>query len=241
MESNSKEAQLLVAAILCGGRGLRIRGDFENVPKPLIVIGDKPILGHIVERYRLFGVTKFILLVGDISQPFEDFAATYGNDINIEVVRTGLDTPTGGRVKLAESHLSEFSSFFLTYGDGLANVDFLNQMKFHRNHGNCVTLTAVQPELPFGFLDMAFDCSVTKFEEKPKSDKYVNGGFFIFRREVFEFLEVGTDLEKDLFPRLCDINEIKAYVHNGKWKNIDTYKDYMFLVEEPEWLLNLKN
>jgi glucose-1-phosphate cytidylyltransferase len=229
------------AVILCGGQGLRMNGSFDNIPKPLIPINGKPLLHYIITHYYKFGVKEFILLVGNQEHLFEEFADNYGNlDLKVQVLQTGENTPTGGRIKKAEQLMSGEDSFFLTYGDGLADVDLEKQIFFHQEHKKMITLTAVKPHLPFGLLVLDEDCTVNSFEEKPKLKEHINGGFFIVNKEIFSLLKEHSDFEMNILPKIAEIKELKAYIHNDFWKSIDTFKDVVILNNEKDLLNNLK-
>lgn len=219
----------MTTLILCGGHGLRIKGYFNDVPKPLILVQGKPLLEYIIDGYKKFGVNHFVLLVGKNESLFCDFAKNYSNtNIKIEVLQTGRDTPTGGRIKKAEN-LVQSETFFLTYGDGISNIDFVKQLHFHRQHKKTATLTAVKPQLPFGLLEVDDTFTVRSFTEKPVLEKSVNGGFFILNKKIFSLLNENSDFEQEILPLLAENNQLKAFIHNGFWKNMDTYKDYLLL------------
>lgn len=217
-----------MVVILCGGQGWRIKGYFENIPKSLIEVQGKPLLKHIIESYQKFGLNQFLLLVGNNEDQFQNFAQKYSdNYTHIEVCQTGIDSPTGGRLKKAESRLKDFSSFYLTYGDGIADVNFDLLKEFHSGSGKLATMTVVRPVLPFGFLELGNDNEVISFQEKPVSDKWVNGGFFRLNKEIFSYLEEDSDFEVEILAKLSAIHQLNAYLHTGYWKNLDTYKDYL--------------
>lgn len=225
MNTNNK-----TAVILCGGQGFRIKEHFNNVPKPLIPIGDKPLLSYIIDGYKKHGIHNFILLVGNYEDHFLKFANTYSNTTTqIIVLQTGENTPSGGRIKKAEVLLIEHEYFFLTYGDGIADIDFQEQNDFHQTHGKTVTVTAVRPYLPFGFLELGKNNEVTSFIEKPISTQFINGGFFLVNKEIFHLLTENSDFEKETLKKLATIHQLMAYKHNRFWQNMDTYKDYLLL------------
>lgn len=220
----------MTTLILCGGHGWRIKGHFDDVPKPLVPLRGKPLLYYIIDGYRKYGVTHFVLLVGNNENLFTEFAASYeATDIIIEILQTGINTLTGGRIKKAESLLEQEETFFLTYGDGIADIDFAKQMDFHQQHQKTATLTAIRPRLPFGLLDIDDLFSVLAFTEKPVLEKYINGGFFVLNRDVFTLLDENSDFETEILPLLSKENKLNAFIHNGFWQNMDTFKDYLFL------------
>lgn len=215
--------------ILCGGNGLRIKGIFNDVPKPLIPIQGKPLLSYIIEIYKKYNFNDFILLVGDNLTKFQEFKALH-KDVNITVLETGLNTPTGERILKAKDLLDD-SPFFLTYGDGISNIDISSLLKFHKSHNLMASLTAVKPQLPYGLLNIDANHLVTSFVEKPTLDQFVNGGFFVINPEVFDLLCENSDFENDVLPLLSKNGQLCAYPHTGFWKSIDTYKDYLALEE----------
>lgn len=216
--------------ILCGGLGLRIKGSFDDVPKPLIAVQGRPLLAFILDGYVASGFRDFVLLVGQGESLFRDFASTEaGAGVSIEVLPTGLDTPTGGRLKRALPLLTGEDRVFVTYGDGISNVDFGELLRVHRASGRGATLTAVRPQLPFGLLEVDNDGAVSSFLEKPVMSQYTNGGFFVLEREILAALSDDSDFETGTLPDLARRGELGAYLHPGFWKNMDTYKDYMSL------------
>jgi glucose-1-phosphate cytidylyltransferase len=219
--------------VLCGGKGTRLGPAFENVPKPLLPVGDHPILWHILKIYEAQGFRDFLLCVGHQGEQFVDYFAdppASARAWNVHVLDTGLETPTGGRIKLCEE-LVEGDEFFATYGDGLANVDLGALLRFHRSHGRAATLTAARPRSSFGIVRVGDEGRVTAFEEKPVVPDWVNGGFFVFSRRVFEYLDEDSTLEREPFERLVADGELMAFPHHGFWACMDTYKDNLRLNE----------
>jgi glucose-1-phosphate cytidylyltransferase len=153
-----------------------------------------------------------------------------GPKISLELVDTGLETNTGGRVKKLESRITE-DTFCVTYGDGLADVDLSALIDFHRSHGKIATLTAVNPISNFGLLDLGADGNIESFREKPKLKEWINGGFFVFERRIFNYLDDNCVLEKEPFESLAAEGELMAYRHDGFWKCMDTFKDNVELNE----------
>lgn len=218
------------ALILCGGQGLRIKGSFDEVPKPLIVVQDKPLLAFIIDGYVASGIKDFVLLVGQGEPLFHDFVRDYATaGVTILVMQTGRDTLTGGRLKKAEPLLADEDCFFVTYGDGVSDIDFDDLLRFHKSSGRAATLTAVRPQLPFGLLEVESDGAVSSFLEKPLMDQYTNGGFFVLQRSVLASINDDSDFETGVLPALSRNGELGAYLHAGFWKNMDTYKDYLAL------------
>jgi len=214
--------------ILCGGKGLRLGG--EGTPKSLFLIGDKPLLWHIMRIYSFYGVKDFILCLGyegaKIREYFKD-----NREWKIRFVDTGLETNTGGRIAKIKRYVKG-DSFFATYGDGLADIDLNKLNRFHREHHRAASLTVVKPFSLFGIVGVDSATQVvTHFEEKPLLDHWINGGFFVFNRKVFDFLKMGDVLEKDTFGRMVKGREITAFKHHGFWECMDTYKDFLKLNE----------
>lgn len=213
------------AVILCGGRGTRLGEHGRNVPKALIKIGGKPIIWHLLSIFSRYGVNDFVLCLGYLGDEIRDHFAGNTNGWNIEFIDTGLDTNTGGRLKRVESLLQDSDSFFVTYGDGLADVDISALRSFHAEHGKVATVTTVHPFSPFGLVDLGSDGTIRRFREKPLLDDWINGGFFVFDHVIFDYLTDDCVLEREPFETLSANSEMMAYRHDGFWKCMDTYKD----------------
>ena len=211
--------------ILCGGRGMRLGEHGINVPKALIEIGGKPLLWHILKYYAYFGFNDFVLCLGYLGTEIQAYFEAYPEDWNITFADTGLDTNTGGRLKLIKNYLGEDEEFCVTYGDGLAGVDLPRLLQFHRSHKKIATLTAVNPRSQFGVLKLDEENAVTEFQEKPLLKEWINGGFFVFNRRIFDYLTDDSILEREPFERLANEREVMAFKHSGFWKCLDTYKD----------------
>jgi glucose-1-phosphate cytidylyltransferase len=215
--------------ILCGGRGTRLSAHDAAVPKALIEIGGRPLLWHLLKLYSHQGLNDFVLCLGylgdDIRQYFESLPKSDCEDWKIAFAETGLDTNTGGRIKMASDYLGNDELFCATYGDGLADIDLLKLIEFHRGHGRAATLTAVHPQTHFGFLKLDTSNAVTEFEEKPTLRDWINGGFFVFQRRALDYLEDDSILEREPFQRMAAERQLMAYSHTGFWKCMDTYKD----------------
>lgn len=230
--------------ILCGGKGTRLDRHGALIPKALFKIGEDPLILHLFRIYRHFGLNEFILSLGYLSEEFGKFFGTEvvapdgdghssteldGSRLGLELVDTGIETNTGGRVSKLRDRISE--TFCVTYGDGLADVDLSALIAFHKQHGKIATLTAVNPISNFGLLDLSDDDAVTSFREKPKLKEWINGGFFVFEPAIFEYLDDDCVLEKEPFERLAADGELKAFRHQGFWKCMDTFKDNVELNE----------
>jgi glucose-1-phosphate cytidylyltransferase len=240
--------------ILCGGQGTRIRDVAEDLPKPLVPIGGRPILWHIMKGFAQQGFDDFILCLGYkswlIKRYFLDYQAAQADfslrlaapeqvqilapaaleNWQVTLAETGLDAMTGCRVKRIEKYITD-DHFFLTYGDGVANVDLPKLLEFHRVHGKTATLTAVQPSGRFGELEFDGD-RVLEFAEKPVQARgWINGGFFVLNRRIFDLLENDADLafEGPPLQGLCRDGELMAYRHHGFWHPMDNSRDFKYL------------
>lgn len=223
--------------ILCGGRGKRLDEHGTAIPKGLFPIGDRPLIWHICKIYSQWGFNEFVLCLGYLKERYSEYfgfeADSANNDVGItrekdwkvQLVDTGLDTNTGGRIKCVESSLGGEQRFFATYGDGLSDVNLNALLEFHQSHGKIATLTAVNPISTFGLLDIDENSGVRRFQEKPKLNEWINGGFFVFEREIFDYLNADSTLEKSPFRALAAEGQLMAYRHDGFWKCMDTYKD----------------
>lgn len=240
-------------AILAGGFGTRLSEETTNVPKPMINVGEKPMLWHIMKIYSQFGFNEFIILGGYKSYVIKEYFANYflhQSDVtfnlvenNIEILNsetepwkvtiidTGLNTMTGGRLKRAEQHLKD-APFMLTYGDGVSDIDINKLIAFHKSHEKVCTMTAVQPEGRFGAIDIIENDKVNHFMEKPKGDgAWINGGFFVCEPEVFKYIDKGdqTVWEHSSLEAMAKEGQLFAYKHYGFWKPMDMLRDKLQL------------
>ena len=216
-------------AILCGGRGTRLRERTESVPKALVEIGGRPILWHVIQIYAAQGFDRFLLATGYMGEAVEEFAAAerWPAGVLVDCVDTGLDTPTGGRVAaLADGLRGE--RFCVTYADGVADVDLSALLEFHDRHGALASVTVVRPDLQWGVAELDGD-DVTGFVEKPRSERWINGGFFCFEPGVLDYLAPDSVLEREPLTRLAAEGELRAFRHEGFWDCMDTYKDAVVL------------
>ncbi len=211
--------------ILCGGRGTRLGEHGKSVPKALVRIGEEPIIWHLLQLYSRFGLDDFVICLGFLAAEIKGYFANSPLASNVSLVETGLDTNTGARIKKVKRFLQREERFCVTYGDGLADIDLAKLLDFHRDHGRIATLTAVHPVSNFGLLDVGDDGRVENFREKPVLKEWVNGGFFVFERAIFDYLDDDSILEGEPLMRLADEGELMAYQHDGFWKCMDTYKD----------------
>jgi glucose-1-phosphate cytidylyltransferase len=239
--------------MLCGGLGTRLREETEFRPKPMVEIGGRPILWHIMKLYAHFGYQDFILCLGYrgnmIKEYFlnyeamnNDFTISLGHQFRVEfnglhteqdfrvtLADTGLDTMTGSRIKRIQRYIDD-ETFMVTYGDGLADLDIGRLVGFHRSHGRLATVTTVRPISRFGSVQLDTNDDVQKFIEKPRADSWISSGFFVFQREVFNYL--GGDhcvLESEPLEKLAADGELKAFRHDGFFYAMDTFREYQHL------------
>jgi glucose-1-phosphate cytidylyltransferase len=216
--------------ILCGGRGTRLREQTESMPKALVEIGGKPIVWHVVRIYAAQGFRSFVLLTGYRGEMVRDFARAeaWPDGVEVACMETGLDTPTGGRIKLAGERLGE-GTFCATYSDGVADLDLRAELRFHREHGGLATMAVVRPRLQFGIAELDGGSRVARFVEKPRASGWVNGGFFCFRTEALDYIGEDSVLEREPLERLAEEGRLHAFRHEGFWDCMDTYKDAVLL------------
>ena len=218
--------------ILCGGRGTRLGEHGTAVPKALLEIGGNPILWHILKLYSHYGLNDFVLCLGHLGEKIKQFFSADDvreNDWQIAMSDTGLETNTGGRIHRIRDHLEGEGVFCVTYGDGLADIDLKALIAYHLGHGRIGTLVAAKPRSGFGVLELDQDDSVTEFREKPPLDHWINGGFFVFNRQILDYLSDDVVLEREPLEALVSERQLMAYRHGGFWKCLDTYKDYLEL------------
>jgi glucose-1-phosphate cytidylyltransferase len=216
--------------ILCGGRGTRLRERTESVPKALVEIGGRPILWHVIQIYAAQGFDRFLLATGYMGDAVAEFVAAerWPAGVAVECVDTGLETPTGGRIaRLGERLAGE--RFCATYADGVADVDLGALLDFHGAHGGLATMTVVQPHLQWGVAELGEGDRVAGFAEKPRSEHWINGGFFCFEADALAYIDEGSVLEREPLQRLAADGELHAFRHEGFWDCMDTYKDAVVL------------
>jgi glucose-1-phosphate cytidylyltransferase len=215
--------------ILCGGRGTRLQEHTHAIPKALVEIGGRPILWHVMQLYASQGFADFVLCTGYLGERIAAFAgANAPAGARVRCVDTGPDTPTGGRIALVADHLDD-ATFCATYADGVADLDLRDLLRFHRDHGALATMTVVRPLLPFGVTELDGDSVVTGFHEKPRSEHWINGGFFCFEPGVVDRLSETSVLEREPLESLAADGQLRAYRHEGFWDCMDTYKDAVLL------------
>ncbi len=215
--------------ILCGGKGTRLSERTEEIPKPLVEIGDKPILYHLMNLYARSGHKDFILCLGYKGEKIEEYFKNK-KDWNIEFVHTGETANKAERLMKIKDIIKD-TTFLLSYGDDLSNVDVNKVIEFHKKANKIVTLTAVPLISQFGIIELNEKCEVTKFREKPKLDHFINGGFYVMEKKIFDYIKPGYDLEKETFEDLAKEGQIAAFKHNGFWKSMNTLKDVVELNE----------
>jgi glucose-1-phosphate cytidylyltransferase len=241
--------------ILCGGKGTRLREETEYRPKPMIPIGDFPILWHIMKTYAHFGHKEFVLCLGYKGQVIKDYFLNYRQvmsdltlklgeketlqfhnscveeDWTVTLANTGEETMTGGRVKRIEKYIKG-DTFLLTYGDGVGNIDLKALLEFHQKHGKLATLTGVRPPGRFGELTTE-NGLITQFNEKPQATAgRINGGFFVLSREIFRYLDGGSDeliFEQEPLRRVAADKQLMCYPHDGFWQPMDTFREFELL------------
>jgi glucose-1-phosphate cytidylyltransferase len=215
--------------ILCGGRGTRLRERTETVPKPLVEIGGRPIVWHVIGIYLAQGFDRFLLATGYLGEQVERFVADerWPEGVTVECVDTGLDTPTGGRIAALGERLDD-GTFCATYADGVADVDLEALLGEHRESGALATVTVVRPDLQWGVAELDGD-RVSGFIEKPRSEHWINGGFFCFEPGALAEIPPDSVLERGPLERLATAGELHAYRHEGFWDCMDTYKDAVTL------------
>jgi glucose-1-phosphate cytidylyltransferase len=239
--------------LLAGGLGTRLREETEFKPKPMVEVGSRPILWHIMKTFEASGYRDFIVCAGYRSEVIKnyfsnlinltsDFSIEFGVDPkiyfkdldipnwNVTISDTGLETMTGGRIKKIEKYV-DGKTFFCTYGDGLANVDIEQVLAFHKSHGKIATVTAVHPTSRFGQLTVESGGKVSEFSEKPLTDEWINGGYFVFEPDIFDYLSVNSILEKETLPKLAKDDQLRAFKHEGYWQPMDTYREFTILNE----------
>jgi glucose-1-phosphate cytidylyltransferase len=219
---------MMPVAMLAGGKGTRMRESGEMVPKPLVEIGGRPILWHVMCLYASQGFSRFVLLLGHEADRIKAFADSLDGEWEVTCVDTGLETPTGGRVARASEHLAD-GRFCLTYADGVADIDLHALTAFHERHGGAATVTVVRPRNPWGVAQLEGDGRVTQFNEKPRLDSWVNGGFMVMEPRALDAIGPNDVLEREPLEALASAGELYAYQHEGFWDCMDTYKDTLLL------------
>jgi glucose-1-phosphate cytidylyltransferase len=240
------------AVLLAGGLGTRMREETEFRPKPMVEVGGRPVLWHIMKVLGQQGITDFVICAGYKSEYIKNYFYNYGAsnldftvrlgdqsstvfhgsheefDWTVTVAETGESTMTGGRIKMIEKYV-DGETFLATYGDGIADIDLTALTTFHKNHGKTATMTVTQPTSRFGVVDIGESGLVSKFREKPKVNDWINMGYFVFEPQIFSYLSVDSVLEEEPLRRLSSQSEIGAYKHSGFWQPMDTYRESLLL------------
>tara|TARA_B100000989_G_scaffold298552_1_gene288404 strand:+ start:4494 stop:5198 length:705 start_codon:yes stop_codon:yes gene_type:complete len=215
--------------ILCGGLGTRLSEETHKVPKPLIKLGDKTILDYIIEHFSKYNFNEILICGG---YKISIFKKHYKNKKNIKIINTGMYSQTGARIKKIKKFLGKDQNFFLTYGDGLSNVNIQKLLNYHEKHGKIATLTAVRPIPRFGHLTLKKD-NVIRFKEKDRmSVGWINGGFFVLNKKIFKYISKKNNeiFEKKPLEKLSRDSQLKAYKFNGFWHCVDTLRDKNYLI-----------
>ena len=243
------------ALILAGGFGTRLSEETDIKPKPMVEVGGKPILWHIMKTYSHYGINEFVILLGYKGYYIKEYCSNYflhQSDVTIDMsngnmevhnnssepwkvtlLDTGLNTMTGSRIKRAKAHIGS-EPFMLTYGDGVTDLNINDTLKFHQKHGGLVTMTSAQPEGRFGALNINENNQVSMFKEKPKGDgSWINAGYFICQPEVLDYIGNGDGVvfEQDPLKSLAEDGQIYTYKHRGFWMPMDTLRDKNYLNE----------
>ena len=213
------------AVILAGGFGTRISEESHLIPKPMIEIGGKPILWHIMKIYSAYKIDDFVICLGYKGEKIKEYFGQFDSKLwNIQLIDTGLDTMTGGRLKRIQDKID--NTFCVTYGDGLSDINLNDLISFHKEKKSLATLTAIHPPERFGVLNLSGDY-VTEFHEKHSGESsWINGGFFVFEPEIFDYLQDdSTVLERTPLETLAKEQKLTAFKHNGFWHPMDTLRD----------------
>lgn len=253
IEGIESKVNKVKVVLLAGGLGTRMREETEYKPKPMVEVGGRPVLWHLMKAFASHGLTEFVVCTGyrgDVIKDYflnydarmNDFTAHLGSSSHIEVhgnhaetdwkvtvADTGANTMTGGRVKRVGQYIA--GRFIVTYGDGLADVDLKALLDFHEGHGKLATVTTVRPLSRFGVMDLDKTGQVQQFREKPQTDDYVNAGFFVFEPQVLDYLDEDCVLEQAPLERLAAEGQLMAYRHEGFWQPMDTYREFTMLNE----------
>jgi glucose-1-phosphate cytidylyltransferase len=250
-ESFMQRLQDVQVVILCGGMGTRLKEETEYRPKPMVPIGGKPILWHIMKIYGAHEITRFVLCLGFKGEVIKEYFLNYeimtndftirlgseketrirdigeGENWTVTLADTGLETMTGGRIKRIENYI-EGDHFMMTYGDGVGDINLRRLFAYHLETGRIATVTGVHPQSRFGVIETNEQKrDVLRFREKPELDEYVSGGFFVFSRRIFDILDQDCVLEAQPLMKLAEEGQLSLYPHKGFWKSMDTYRDYL--------------
>lgn len=239
--------------ILCGGQGTRLKEETEFRPKPMVSIGGRPLLWHIMKIYACQGFDNFVLALGYKGEMIRDFFLNYREqtaDLTIDfgptsdvrtfhepcdiegwqvtLANTGLTTMTGGRIHRCRDHVRG-GTFMMTYGDGVADIDVAALMARHKASGKLATVTGLQPQSRFGIIERDASGDAVRFKEKPKLDAYTSGGFFVLEPGVLDYLDPECVFEQEPLSRLAEDGQLGVYTHDGFWMSVDTYREYLHM------------
>jgi glucose-1-phosphate cytidylyltransferase len=244
----------LTVVLFCGGAGMRLRGYADDIPKPMVNIGSRPIVWHLMKYYAHFGHTRFILCLGYKGNAIKDYFLHYDESVSndfvwseggkriqflsrdidnweITFVETGANATIAERLKTVEPYLQNDETFLANYSDGLSDVDLPAVIEAFKRTGAVASLLLVQPTASFDIVRVAEDGKVRDICELNRSEIWINGGFFVFRHDIFNFIEPGDELVREPFRRLIDRNQLLAYKYGGFWQCMDTFKDKQILDE----------
>jgi len=230
VDAEGRSVAEIPVGILCGGRGTRLQEQTHAIPKPLVEIGGRPILWHVIRIYAAQGFRRFVLLTGYLGDMISDFTAAeaWPEPVEVECVDTGQDTQTGGRVALAADRFRD-DTFCLTYADGVADIDLGALLAFHAAQGLTATMTVVRPYSQWGIAVIDDADRIEGFHEKPRLDYWINGGFFCLEPRFLDHVTPESVLERDPLEGVAATGDLAAYRHDGFWDCMDTYKDAIVL------------
>lgn len=245
--------------VLCGGQGTRLREETEYRPKPLVEVGGRPVLWHIMKTYAHHGFRDFVLCLGYRGNMIKEYFLNYEamnndfticlgekhriaysgaheeQDFRVTLSDTGQETMTGGRIRRIRRYVEDEGddTFLLTYGDGVSDVNVSDLVRFHKSHGRLATVTTVRPTSRFGVMELDHAGAVTQFKEKPQTDGWASAGYFVLNKKVFDFLDPDDDcvFERAPMERLAAAGQLAAYQHDGFFFAMDTYREYQYLNE----------
>lgn len=211
--------------ILCGGQGTRMGDLTTEIPKPLLKIGNKPMLVRLMDHYSKYEVNEFILCTGYLGDKIKDYFEQNPQKYTIKIIDTGESSTKAERLIKVKDLLDE--KFYVAYGDDLSDVDIGKLKKFYESNNKIAVLTAIRPQNPFGILEIEEETGIIKsFKEKPLMKEWINGGYFMFSKKIFDYFEKGDELEKEIFEKLAKDGQLIAYLHKGFWKSMNNLKDY---------------
>jgi len=235
MDMSDKKIQTI---ILCGGMGTRLKEETEFKPKPMVKIGEKPLLWHIMKIYSYYGFNNFVIALGYKGEMIKEYFSNNNDDnFNLTMVDTGLESLTGERVRKLKEYIKD-DMFMLTYGDGVADININKLLEFHKKQNTLATITGVHPRHKYGLVKIDGNNLVKEFYQKPTLPDVVNGGFMVLSKKVFDYIKKDSMIEDVFFP-LIQKRQLSMYQHNDFWFAVDTYKEYEDLNKmwqnDPQW------